>query len=888
MPEGIREDHFQEWTKGSGVSERITSLNVESLTDPQEIDKRLNRNSRRRTKHSDWGTGGWYVSGVDPSTGERHGIGAQFKPDRPRLKGDKPIKYESVSDSESVPLFLDTGDRYYWPNILKGNDAIVITEGAKKAGAGLTAGVPTISVPGVSNGQKQGRLKEYLHAFCKLGRRVYLCFDSDILVKFQVRRALDTLGRLIAECGSTVSVINLPAETKGMDDYIVARGGIAFKALLSKAQTFEEWRNDPTEIQRLNAKEEKCFTQLVFEELYTATPWVCIAETLHRWTGTHYEPSPDAIERRRIWDYCNKHGTVTDDGYSEVKVSYKYANPAIVSRCLEWAKQGTSIDPESVNPSGLNLANGVLSLTWEGSKPTWRLVPHTPDIVYTYCSKVAYQPDIDGAIADQLLIALDPPQRDIFLKTMAAAFDLTTVRQFLRDRLRVLLLKGDGSNGKDTLRETIGEIFAQGLTGCTFSDFQQYDEGRKFPLAKLAYSRINWACENQDNIRLDKLQVLKQVATGDPIDIEPKNKEEYSIKPKAVLAFNINETPGLLAAQEAIRSRYTILQFAKTFKANPQHEGEIQADPRFKHNPEFIQYQVAPALLNKLLEALTRLTTEGIDYTCTDAAIEEARKSSSHLFRWADDIGLTVGSGGEELLVGELYESLKQWYLDNEWLTVEIDSKGKEKTIWLDVGSKSDPVVKASHQMRDRLSKIFPTVKFGKRSKKGVSLTGLIFFDSVVKIGSLGSPPPENAEGEIDSRIGVGSPEDHQRITGGSPDLTKLQEGDPIEAAGDPPVILGVILQDAPKNGHSNGYKVGGDPGDPKNALTVEKFSEGDRVVIKNCALAVERHPKIKDDLKWAVWGITDLLPDGEACCRSGPYRYVFRLEWLARWWKDA
>jgi putative DNA primase/helicase len=386
----IRDDHFEEWVKGSGVGEAIANLNVESLDDSQEIDKRLNRNNKRRTKHTDWGTGGWYVSGVDPLTGEKHGIGGQFKPDRPRLNANqKPIKYESASDYEAVPLFLDTGDRNYWPNILAGTEAIVITEGAKKAGAGLTAGVPTISLPGVTNGQKQGRLKEHLRQFCKLGRRVYLCFDSDLLVKFQVRKALDSLGRLIAECGSIVSIVSLPAETKGLDDFIVAKSGEAFKALLKNVQTFEEWRNDLIEIERQNAEEEKCFTQLAFEALYTDEPWVSINDVMHRWTGTHYEPSSDAIERRRVWNFCNKYGTVTDDG-AKVKISYKYANPAIINRVLEWAKQGTSIDPDTVNPTGLNLSNGVLNITWQGNQPSWQLIKHDPKIVYTYISKVQY------------------------------------------------------------------------------------------------------------------------------------------------------------------------------------------------------------------------------------------------------------------------------------------------------------------------------------------------------------------------------------------------------------------------------------------------------------------------------------------------------------------
>jgi len=236
----IKPHHLKEWTEGSGVSAKITQLNVQSLELDHEIDEILNRNGKSRWKSTDWGTGGWFVSGLDPKTGKEVITGGQFKPDQP--VDDR--KYLGINDSPAIPLFLNTGDRDYWKNIIDDKSPVIITEGAKKAGALLTIGLPAISLAGVSTGQKLGRLRADLVEFCKVGRRVYLCFDSDIMTKNSVQQALDKLGRLIIEKGAMVSVINLPQSHKGVDDFIVAKGSTVFLSLVDNAQTFEEWRTE--------------------------------------------------------------------------------------------------------------------------------------------------------------------------------------------------------------------------------------------------------------------------------------------------------------------------------------------------------------------------------------------------------------------------------------------------------------------------------------------------------------------------------------------------------------------------------------------------------------------------------------------------------------------
>ena len=228
----------------SGISDHLIDLNFASLDDPREIDKFLNRNTDSRWKHGQLASG-WRVAGVDPKDGEYRGIGGQFKPDNPRTNQDgKPIKYESVSGLEAVPLFLDTGDRSYWQKVIADPlIPIVITEGAKKAGCVLSQGIACISISGVSNGQKLGELRDDLKLFCQVGRIMYLAFDMDLYHKPQVAHALDKLGRLLCVDGCVVKVLMWDEVYKGIDDYLVATGD-SVVTLIDQAWTFERWRNE--------------------------------------------------------------------------------------------------------------------------------------------------------------------------------------------------------------------------------------------------------------------------------------------------------------------------------------------------------------------------------------------------------------------------------------------------------------------------------------------------------------------------------------------------------------------------------------------------------------------------------------------------------------------
>ncbi|MBD0310981.1 MAG: helicase superfamily 3, partial [Microcoleus sp. T1-bin1] len=233
---------------------------------------------------------------------------------------------------------------------------------------------------------------------------------------------------------------------------------------------------------------EQNFVLKAEEALYAEGHWASIAGQLYKFTGSYYELRPEAIEKRRIRDYLSN--------YSEMVRGVprkKYANSASINQVYDWVIAGFAVEPNTINPEGLNSSSGVVKINPDGSHT---LLPHDPKQVYTYVG-CKYDPDIDPTDCDRLLQCLEPSQREIFLRTAAAALNLKLVRSKLTGRgVKGLLCHGEGSNGKDTLRAVLAAVFGRGMTGKSLSDFKSYDMGRKFNLAGIEGSICNWASEN--------------------------------------------------------------------------------------------------------------------------------------------------------------------------------------------------------------------------------------------------------------------------------------------------------------------------------------------------------------------------------------------------------
>ena len=265
---------------------------------------------------------------------------------------------------------------------------------------------------------------------------------------------------------------------------------------------------------------EEIFTQKAAAALFGDTRWISLNGHLYRWSGTHYEMVADATVKANIARWC---AATPVWNKSKESYSYSYARSSVIENIWNWVTLAFAVDPARINPPGINCLNGTVKLHWQGKKVSWRLQPHNLEDFYTYTSPIHYEPEADPTQCDRLLACLDIDQQDIFLKTLAASLDLATVRKF-KSRIKAIFCRGRGNNGKDSLREAASYVYGTAMTAATVSDLQIYDNGKKFPLAKLEGSLINWSSENSSFKNIDGLQSLKAAITGEPLDVERKNQ----------------------------------------------------------------------------------------------------------------------------------------------------------------------------------------------------------------------------------------------------------------------------------------------------------------------------------------------------------------------------
>ncbi|BAZ47254.1 hypothetical protein NIES4102_43000 (plasmid) [Chondrocystis sp. NIES-4102] len=288
---------YQELQCGSGIHPDIIKLNFFHLEGNTALDrlfisdklKRINTgavsyNFLKRYRHIE--AGGWWVSGIDVLNNYYDDLWGQFKPTNPRLSADKGkiIKYEgppkhptgiialkvsrriwhAVARLNNIKLFLSplalrlssrATPISFWSWVVNNPEVpLIITEGAKKAAALISAGYAAIALPGIFNGYRQpkdefgrhtglAKLIPQLQVFATPGRKVYFAFDRDTKASTiaNVKCAIAKTGKLFVLAGVDVKVIRWPETAKGVDDLIVRHGAKAFHQAYSQALSLSTW-----------------------------------------------------------------------------------------------------------------------------------------------------------------------------------------------------------------------------------------------------------------------------------------------------------------------------------------------------------------------------------------------------------------------------------------------------------------------------------------------------------------------------------------------------------------------------------------------------------------------------------------------------------------------
>jgi len=166
------------------------------------------------------------IRGIDGSV-----VSHQFRPDEPRQRDGKPVKYETPQGARNrldVPPTMR--ERVLDPHI-----ALYITEGVKKADSAASRGIACIALSGVWNwrGKDPDGKSETIPDLDSIpwrGRDVRIVYDSDATTNPKVKQAEAALSEELRRRGARVRVLRIPpgptGEKVGLDDFLAAGGRI--------------------------------------------------------------------------------------------------------------------------------------------------------------------------------------------------------------------------------------------------------------------------------------------------------------------------------------------------------------------------------------------------------------------------------------------------------------------------------------------------------------------------------------------------------------------------------------------------------------------------------------------------------------------------------------
>jgi hypothetical protein len=209
----IAEHHLDMLTASGITPEHAAARGYETISDPRRLaELRIVKDGRR--------TRGLLVPQLrrDGST-----WGYQYRPDHPRERKGKVVKYETPwQQRNGIDVPPGVGDSLDDPAV-----PLWITEGVKKADAGALQGLCIVALPGVwswlgrNNSGGKTAVPDF-HDIALNGRRVILAFDGDVARKAAVGKALNALADYLRSKGANVEYLHLPDtdDKTGLDDYL--------------------------------------------------------------------------------------------------------------------------------------------------------------------------------------------------------------------------------------------------------------------------------------------------------------------------------------------------------------------------------------------------------------------------------------------------------------------------------------------------------------------------------------------------------------------------------------------------------------------------------------------------------------------------------------------
>ena len=271
----------------------------------------------------------------------------------------------------------------------------------------------------------------------------------------------------------------------------------------------------------------------------------------------------------------------------------------------------------------INLQNG----TFENNATEHCLREFRKEDFLTYQLPFSYDPEAKCPIFHAFLNRNLP---DKGCQDLIAEYIAYVLSPFLKLE-KVLILYGDGANGKSVLFQIIKALLGEDNV-CSYS-LQNLTAREGYQRAELGNKLLNYAPEI--NGRIDPA-LFKQLASGEPVEARFIFGRAFILRKYARLLFNCNVLPSDVEMTHAFFRRFMIIPFTETI---PEEEQDTDLAKKITQNE-------LPGIFNWVIEGLDRLTRN--KRFTEPEMVREANKSfrdqSDSLTLFLEDSGIVAGS----------------------------------------------------------------------------------------------------------------------------------------------------------------------------------------------------------------------------------------------------
>jgi len=266
------------------------------------------------------------------------------------------------------------------------------------------------------------------------------------------------------------------------------------------------------------------------------------------------------------------------------------------------AKTYTDLEKFDTDPNLITLENGILNLE------TLELMPHTPKHLSRVLLPVEYHPpeheDIEDNLKDTLFykflkssFTVDGKFRQKDFETVLEIISSPIIKRHIDEKAFMFL--GQGENGKSVCLSYIQSIIGKNnVSSITLQDITD----DKFMRSNLDGMSANIFSDLEQN-ELRKTGKIKAITSNEPIEVQRKHQQPFTLHPFCKLLFSCNRFPKVYDQTQGFFRRWVIVKWDRNFENDPERIEYLKEKLDEKQDEKNLVFSCLVRIANKLNKA---------------------------------------------------------------------------------------------------------------------------------------------------------------------------------------------------------------------------------------------------------------------------------------------